>query len=228
MLSVIVAAKGMWPVTKNCIETLQNTLNDTCELIYLENATPATEDSWQRFSEWAVTQASRQVFSVFKMFRFKTSLPLGAVWNAGIDAAVGDPILILNNDIVFHGPGWWQELKQSLDEPGVGIVGLNGLSWHNVPFIQGCAFAVKRETFTRIGNFDESFPFTCEEVDFCKRIQCAGLTIKSHEHLRPLIEHLDNATRNYYQSDKEHFAELGHISRIHFCYKWGLELQITD
>ena len=54
----------------------------------------------------------------------------------------------------------------------------NGLkTWQNINGITGCAMAVRREVFERIGTFDENYFAYVEDVDFCKRAVDAGFKL---------------------------------------------------
>lgn len=224
--SVIVVAKGMWPFTERCLNSLTQTwpTSDRLEIIYIDNGTPLGENSWQSASVWA---SGKQL--PVKMLRFVSPVNLSVAWNAGLDIASGENLLVINNDLIFHSPGWLEAFSSGLANLDVGIVGITGMSWSNIPFIQGSIFAFRRDILDRVGNFDEQFDFTCEDTDFSKRIQDNGYSIKSYEYLRGgVIEHLEGATRNYYRDDTTKYQLLAHISRIKFCYKWQLEIRIHD
>lgn len=54
----------------------------------------------------------------------------------------------------------------------------NGLkTWQNINGITGCAMAVRKEVFERIGTFDENYFAYVEDVDFCKRAVDAGFKL---------------------------------------------------
>lgn len=224
--SVVVVAKGMWSFTERCLSSLIQTWppNDRLEIIYIDNGTPAGEYSWKLASKW-----SSEKNLPIKMLRFIQPVNLSVAWNAGLDIASGDNLLVINNDLIFHSAGWLEEFSSGLSDSNVGIVGITGMSWSNIPFIQGSIFAFRRDVLDRVGNFDEQFDFTCEDTDYSKRIQDAGYAIRSYEHLRgSVIEHLEGATRNYYRDDTTKYQLLAHISRIKFCYKWQLPIRIHD
>lgn len=221
MWSVITVAKGMWPVTKNFLDSLYETADEEIDLIYVENGSPDYV-AWNEVCRWGMDH--RQPRQPMKMYRFDKSVCLAAAWNTAVTMAVGNRILICNNDIVFHRHGWLQAFGSSLDDKSVGIVGMTGMSWHDVPFIQGSIFAFEREMFyvgDEVG-FDTRFEFTCEEVDFNLRVQLAGKKIVQLPYLRDegYIEHLEGATRNFYKSETTNYQRLAHRSRLEFCYKW--------
>ncbi len=232
MFSVIVVAKGMWPVTKNFLDTLCETVDREIDLIYIENGSPDFS-AWNEACKWA-THRCRPM----KMCFFEESVCLAKAWNTAFRMSSGDRILICNNDIIFHKTGWFKEFDLALDDEGVGVVGMTGMSWHHVPFIQGSIFAFRREMFyaaDEIG-FDERFEFTCEEADWCLRIQKTGKRIVQLPHLKgEYIEHLEGATRNFYRDETTNYQRLAHRSRLEFVYKWqneplmgDNEIKITD
>lgn len=218
--SVVVVAKGMWPVTEKCLDSLLATTKpgqiQTIE--YIDNGTPPGEDSWKRFLEYY----PKRLDQVTWMTRECEATSLPKLWNDAVSMVAGGNVLLLNNDIEFRGPGWLDVFEQALEEPGVGVTGVVGMSWRNTPFIQGAVFAFKEATYRLIGPFDEQFEFTCEEVDWCKRAAQVGLGIKSNEWLREqnIVYHHEGATRNYYKEDIKHYQYLAHLSRLRWCYKW--------
>lgn len=49
---------------------------------------------------------------------------------------------------------------------------------HDVDWVAGLFMAMRRETFTRLGGFDERFYMYCEDVDLCLRSWNAGLAVR--------------------------------------------------
>jgi hypothetical protein len=231
MWSVVTVAKGMWPVTEKMLDSLLATIqvDQVDRIVYCDNGTPPSEDSWDRSWAWEIDHSS-----IFQRIRYARPMSLSLIWNEAVRCTYTDYVLVCNNDVIFHKPGWLDEFEQALNEPGIGVVGLVGMSWKNTPFIQGSVMAFKRSTFDAVGGFDEQFEFTVEDVDFSKRVMKLGLIIKSFEKLRDdgSIEHIANATRNYYKDDLRHYQYLGHLSRLRFCYKYfdelGGQIQIHD
>src|SRR3990167_6428639 len=222
MISVIVVAKGMWPVTKSFLDTLCETADEEIDLIYVENGSPDYA-SWNEANQWGMRRSKPM-----KMYMFEEPVCLAKAWNTAFRMSVGERVLICNNDLIFHRHGWLQAFNMALDDGNVGVVGMTGMSWHNVPFIQGSIFAFRRDMFyvgDEIG-FDERFEFTCEEVDFNLRVQQAGKNIVQLPYLRDdgYIEHLEGATRNFYRDQTTNYQRLAHRSRLEFCYKWLDEL----
>lgn len=222
--SVIVVGKGMWPVTQRCLETLlETTKGRTLDLIYLDNGSPAGEDSWERAVKW-----SWETYRC-KILKFDPpGVSLAHAWNVGFGMTYAQyhpegRILILNNDLFFKKAGWLDQLEVELSFEGIGITGPRGMSWFFSSFIQGSIFAFRPEMFYAGGEtgFDERFVFTCEEVDFNQRIQRDGYRISQLPHLMgEYIEHLEGATRNYYRDETTNYLRLSQLSRLEYCHKY--------
>lgn len=221
-IDIIIVAKGMWNTTRTCLDSLCSTIGSEIKIIYIDNGTPEGENSYEQFLAWAEENVNKGTVVGYYSSKEERPLNLAAAWNKGLENSTAELILVLNNDLIFREAGWWDEFEAALSDPTIGIVGLNGLSWANVPFIQGSCFAFTRDTLAKVGMFDPRFEFTTEDVDYSKRIQDIGLSIRSFEHLRPKIEHLEGATRNHYAGETKHYLELAHISRIRFCYKHSI------
>lgn len=219
--SVIIVAKGMWSVTEKCLNSLLETVNDYLQIVYVDNDTPKTEDSWERVQDWKAKHPS--ILRHCHLYKFDSFTSLADCWNFAInEVSVGSKILLCNNDIVFHAPGWLEQFNEGLNQEGVGAVGLVGMSWRHTPFIQGCLLGFTTKTFYQVGDFDNQFQFTCEDVDWCRRMQNLGLGIKSYENLREqgIVSHGEGTTRNYYKDSIKEMQRLAHISRVNYCYKW--------
>lgn len=107
--------------------------------------------------------------------------PLGytIATNMGIKAATGEYIILLNNDVELLPQirnTWINQLVAPFEDPTVGGTG---------PFLMGyprfivffCAM-IKKEMFEKFGLLDEIFsPGTCEDVDFCAKMQLGGYKI---------------------------------------------------
>ena len=234
--SIITVARGMWHVTERFLRTVQETVGREVELIYVDNGSPDKE-AWHAVSQCVV---GRREFTPVKMIRFSPGVCLSKCWNSAFDIASGERILIANNDIIFHQLGWLEKFDEALADPTVGVTGIVGMSWNNIPFIQGSLFAVLRNVYDLVGPFDERFEFTCEDIDYSKRIQDRGYRIHMIQpELQPdYLYHEGHATRNYYDrlagvgSNPENtystFREMAHISRLRFVYKWNLPIRIDD
>lgn len=59
--------------------------------------------------------------------------------------------------------------------------------------VTGACMLVSRTVFTELGGFDESFPLTCNDVEFCLRVRQRGLRVMWTPHAS--LMHVDGGTR---------------------------------
>lgn len=123
-----------------------------------------------------------------KAIRVPRRSGLAKARNAGLEAAAGDPLVILDNDTILP-PEWLTILVEEVRKPGVGIVSaipsdqverLNGkrsedglIEYNNV---SGFCAAITRDCLNAIGYFDESLS-SGEDTDFCNRAISRGFRI---------------------------------------------------
>lgn len=125
--------------------------------------------------------------------------------NLGMAAAAGDPIVIIDNDIIVP-PQWLTILAEESRKPGVGIVGAvpsneldrlrapmseDGLI--ELPHVSGFCAAITRYCFDCIGYFDESLMNNGEDTDYCYRARERGFRVANTPRL--IVKHLGGATR---------------------------------
>jgi len=234
MWSFITVARGLWSVT----ERMLNSLVATCEpglgeieIVYLDNGSPSPS-SYESFLQWQLKYPKIPA----RGFKIDHDVSLGSAWNFGIgrrraEMVAGENYIVLvNNDVTFLQAGWQQALFDALSREGVGVTGLNGMSWNIFNFIQGSFLAFKESTLDVVGPFDESFEFTCEDVDWCYRANTHGYTLATLESLNGVcIMHHDGTTRHAYGEEfKRHLDLLAAISRLRLCHKWNLPLTCGD
>jgi GT2 family glycosyltransferase len=118
--------------------------------------------------------------------------------NIGLEAATGDAILFLNNDIALGIPGWLETLRAEL-KPGV-LVGANvrydehgNVDGQPQPYLDGWCIAIMREDMERLGGWDEDYeePAYYSDNDLCLRAGRAGMTFVAVD---PPLIHLLNKT----------------------------------
>ena len=61
--------------------------------------------------------------------------------------------------------------------------------------VAGACMLVRREVFDALSGFDESFPLTCNDVDFCLRARNAGYRVVWTPHA--VLTHVDGGTRGH-------------------------------
>lgn len=177
-----------------------------------------------------------------RVIRNPRNLGVAPAWNQGIATATdGEPVCLLNNDVVLT-PGWLREVLGFLAEfPGAGIAGPHVTDgelpsdfdrWaarHAAEHrdvrddgFHGCCFVLSREVIERVGLFDERFDLAIwEDVDYQHRARLAGFS-PSVTH-RAVVHHFGSRTvpsvvaelggRNLYMENLQRFTE-----------KWGITL----
>ncbi|WP_419730037.1 glycosyltransferase [Lichenicola sp.] len=63
----------------------------------------------------------------------------------------------------------------------------------DVAAVTGACMMVRRTVFDAVGGFDETFPMTCNDIDFCYRVRDAGHRVVWTPHAA--LTHLDGGTR---------------------------------
>lgn len=230
--SIITVAKGLWPVTVQCLQSMYDTLpaEQQYELVYIDNGSPEGEEAANKFLEWSSYHQDRfpsnlvHIVPPHKMNFygqvFDYGIGLSAAWNIAVSLSHGDKLLFVNNDLAFTGADWLPAFESKLRGEQTGVVGVRNMSWHGVAFNQGSLFAMRRDVFNRIGPFDETLEFTCEEVDYQYRLLKSGFNNPTCEWLVPKTRHEDGVTRRHYRNAEWYMMFLAHKSRLSFCYKW--------
>lgn len=110
-VSVVVPAHGKWPVTEQCLRSfVTHPPSIPFELVVVDDASP--DDTRARLTE---------VGGVVVVALDDNAGFIGAT-NAGIEAARGEYVVMLNNDTEIT-PGWLEALVAAVERPGVGLVG---------------------------------------------------------------------------------------------------------
>ena len=117
----------------------------------------------------------------FKLIWFDEALGYTKATNAGIKAAQGDYVLLLNNDVEIlpcDKDSWINHLQAPFNNnPKMAMTGSLSLFDHDIKkyFIVFCCAMIKREIFEKIGLPDEIFsPGYGEDIDFSMRVLDRG------------------------------------------------------
>lgn len=144
--------------------------------------------------------AAARCFPHLEVVRPGVNLGFAGGANAGAAHAHGDVLLFLNPDVRVE-PGCAAALLAEFDDPHTGIAGPAlhvaasalveygatvdplgspiGLTRVRPPlYVPGCALAVRRSLFKRLGGFDERFFMFAEDVDLCWRALLAGWDVR--------------------------------------------------
>ena len=130
---------------------------------------------------------------------FEDNAPVSVRWNQAIENTRNDFLVFLNNDMIFHKPGWMSLLTDPLSSSEVGASGSHILHWNGFYFLEGSIFAFTRQTAQEVKNadgyvFDEQFEFTCEDADFCHRLGFRGKRLQEVRVEGDHITHLHHGT----------------------------------
>jgi GT2 family glycosyltransferase len=140
-----------------------------------------------------------------RLVRQPANLGFAGGINAGVEAAQGDLLVLLNQDCVVQA-GWLPALHAALDDcPQAGIAGCTILNADGsvnhtgaeirrpaaygqhrtdvertdpeaMPFVTGAAMAIRRATWQAVGPFDEGYyPGYYEDSDYCFRARRLGI-----------------------------------------------------
>lgn len=123
--------------------------------------------------------------------------PNGLVQHAGIIMGFGG--LMHKQPMMGHAHTGW---------PYDGL-GYHGLLAHarTVSAVTGAALAVRRSIFHRLGGFDELFPQSFNDVDFCLKV--AGLGLRNVVSPKALLYHYESASRGWL-TKRENASKLRH------------------
>jgi GT2 family glycosyltransferase len=142
-----------------------------------------------------------------RLLRQRVNLGFAGGVNAGLAAARGDLLILLNQDCIVQ-PGWLAALSQAMEAaPDLGVAGCTlsrpdgdldhvgaeirrpeGYGQHlaqvgagelvEADFVSGAAMAISRRAMEAIGPFDEGFyPGYYEDADYCYRARRRGFTV---------------------------------------------------
>ena len=97
---------------------------------------------------------------------------------------VASSVVLAGKSTFFAGGSW---------RPFLGVAQTHfSFAGERAQWVSGCAMVARRETFERIGGFDEGYFLYSEDVDFCMRAAAAGARLGVCE--KPLVDHPDPGT----------------------------------
>jgi len=139
--------------------------------------------------------------------------------NTGLENATGDILIICNNDIIFY-PGWLKGLTDTLKTHDISHICVSDQSWETKDEITendkfGSLWAMKRETYEKLGELDEQFKSYFSDLDYWRRAQNAGLKIgKNHNYI---VEHKGKHTYKVVDPKDKGYNEAKEL----YIKKWG-------
>lgn len=117
-----------------------------------------------------------------KIIKYPEAIGYTRATNAGIKEAIGEFIILMNDDCVIldYAPKdeWMDILERPFVDPTVGVTGAKKIfsQQAKASFLVFFLVMIKRSTFDRVGLLDESFsPGGGEDIDFCLKLKKHGL-----------------------------------------------------
>ena len=202
-VSIIIPTCAAHGYIETCISTLRaKTTYPDYEIVCIDNI-PSADMAWKTW----LAQHADTVIEISDAFNWSVFN------NRAADAATGEYLLFLNDDIEIVQPDWLDALMEHANRPEVAITGPqllyrdgkvqhagmflanNGIGRHafrfaaaddpcyfglaltqrNVMAVTGACMLVRRDTFERLGRFDEAHEIVNNDLDFCLRAHRAGL-----------------------------------------------------
>jgi GT2 family glycosyltransferase len=195
--SIVIPVWNGAAVIGECLDAVYAHSGDALgEVICVDNASPD-----------GAAQLIARHYPAVRLLQQPINLGFAGGVNAGLRAARGDVLVLLNQDCVVQA-GWLAALLAALREhPTFGIAGctifnVDGTLNHAgaqlrrvdaagvhltsaigdrpraVDYVTGAAMAIRRQTWEMVGPFDDDFyPAYYEEVDYCYRARRAGFEI---------------------------------------------------
>lgn len=194
-VSIVIPVYNNLKMTIDCLSDVIKTYGVSFETIVVDDG-----------SKEPITRIIPKLFPQVKMLSNSTNLGFAKTVNKGIDAASGDLICLLNNDVKLPDSSWLKKMTTSMETfdltaPAGGRMDKN---WNYQPgeaksnrekfaFLVGWCLLVKRKVFDKIGNIPEDFSKGFfEDVLFCYRAKKAGFKLGITENTG--VEHLYHAT----------------------------------
>jgi O-antigen biosynthesis protein len=201
-LTIVITTKNGFFFTRYCIESITWTLpRGSYELIVVDNG--STDE----------TCNLRELDGIRLIENGGTSLY--SSWNMGIEAARNEFVMVLNNDIVFLTPNWWQWLRRGLVDHGFDWVfplsiesqrpifgarerieqssALDALvAEHRPGWFEACAFAIHKRILDDVGSFDDTFDIWYGEKDYEIRLLAAGRKYAAVQNV--VVRHFGSST----------------------------------
>lgn len=209
MISIIIpvwnVTEDLAQMTKENIEQIWQVSKVQTEVLVIDNGSPFTD------------HYRMQVYQ-----RFIKNEGIAHAWNEGAKVAHGEVLCFLNND-VFVQKGWDSALfGAALDRPQI-VFPYTDYRDGNKPRapegnVCGWCFMLSKDTFNRIGEFDEQFyPAFYEDTDYFHRAW------KDKIPLRVIPEAVVSHTRRTTASKLPNMNEIFVKNRIKYSTKHGLD-----
>jgi GT2 family glycosyltransferase len=213
-VTVIIPQRGGADLTRQCLAGLFQHEPDIGEILVVDDGSPdGSADKVEQFAPGPVTVLRAEPQGVT------------AAWNRGLSAATKRWVILLNNDVLIHGP-WLEKLLQLLRDGTAMIAGARWRTERMLPqslllqspatqLLEGWCLALARETWQRLGGFESSLRLYWSDTDFQWRaVQHYGDSALHAVDNLPL-EHLGHSTTRQssdrealWRADRQRFIEI--------------------
>ncbi|MFE5320258.1 glycosyltransferase family 2 protein [Paenibacillus sp. NPDC056579] len=234
LTSIIIPNYNGIKYLKPCVESILIHTSSPYEIIVVDNGS----------DDGSIEYCEQQKL---KLISLPTNCGFPAACNYGLKMAVGDSLLLLNNDTLLT-RNWLDNMLRCLySSADIGIVGpvtnyatgkqkikepftsLNEMAaryndpdaskWHQVDRIVGLCFLFKRELMDRVGLMDERFsPGYVEDDDYCYRARLEGFRLMVAGDA--FIYHKGGGS--FRKKGRKAVRQLLHRNYAQFIAKWGV------
>ncbi len=192
---------------------------DDVEIIIFDNGSESTE---MRLATMPPPTQSLVVHTI----REHPNVGFGGGWNRAVSFAQGENIYMLSDDVEVRGD-FIAPASHKLDNAhreilvGQSLIiqgGWNVFGPTVIPYLMGHFYAMRRETWDKIGGFDSEtfYPYDFEDVDLSYRATKEGIKLYPMPQLP--LHHALAGTIGYNDARTEHTVKM----RAAFAEKWNL------
>lgn len=177
---IICAYDHLEDATRPCMESLEKYMTwDDVEIVFVNNGCNDDTDDY-------VHELITRGFPI-NYIKLDTNLGYAGGNNAGMKAATGDYLVLINNDIeLLPQPTnkWLKDLEKPFQEdPKIGITGVKFHVEVGHKFLIFFCVMIKREVYEKVGDLDLRFKVGgMEDVDYCIRAEQAGYKLEAVNH----------------------------------------------
>lgn len=190
------------------------------QVLVIDNGSPGISSS--SIMQGYLMKGDKWFFSVH---RIPENIGFGPAMNKGVEEAKGEIVCLLSDDVRIYGD-FVSRVIAMMEVMPDSILAAEIVNWPagwnqfgatpTFPYLQGYFLAMKKETFNKVGGFDERFaPYDYEDVDFSYTAQKLKLSLKQ---IALPLEHLAAGTIGYSDERMDHTCRM----RALFAEKWGL------
>lgn len=227
MIGITLAVYNKLEYTRICLESLHEYLPPHATVVVVDNASSDGTPEYLASLPWITVISNEE------------NRGCAPAWNQGIQAAGGDWVVVLNNDIVLT-KGWWHGLVDAAERWKLDIVSPavreGDLNYDIVAYSRefsarmadvirrNCAhaicFAARRTVFETIGAFDENFRIgQYEDTDFFHRARLAGFRLGKVG--GSFLHHFGSVTQQSMQKNRV-TNPYASQNKAYFIHKWKL------